>query len=138
MANRNFPSNKIYNMHVMRVDIDMQIAIGASGAPAAPTLQTAAGVQSITRVSTGIYDIKLQDNYAKLLGIICSFQSPSQGTPSGIQAVEVVSFTNSSNPSNNNGATLRIQCFNATGTAADPANGSVMELDVRLNNSQVQ
>ena len=138
MANRNFPANKLYNFHVMPVSVDMQIAIGASGAPAALTLQNAAGVKSISRVSAGVYSIQLQDNYAKVLGISPSFQSPAVGTSSGIQAVEMVSFANSSNPNNNNGAIIEIQCFNASGAAADPASGSVMQLQIRLNNSQVQ
>lgn len=138
MANRNFPSNKLYNFHVMPVSVDMQIAIGASGAPAAPTLQTAPGVQSITRVSAGVYDIHLQDNYFKLLGISCSFQSVNLTTPSGVYAVEAISFTNSSNPNNNNGAIVRIKCYDAAAAAHDPASGSIMQLQIRLNNSSVQ
>lgn len=138
MANRNFPSNKIYNFHVMRSDVDMQIAIGASGAPAAPTLQTAAGVKSISRISAGVYSIQLQDNYFKILGIQASFKSSAVGTPSGVQTVELVSFANSSNPNNNNGATVEIQCFSDAGAAIDPASGSVLMLLIRLNNSSVQ
>lgn len=138
MANRNFPSNKLYNFHVMPVTVDMQIAIAGSGAPAAPTLQTAPGVASIARASAGVYDVKLQDNYAKLLGISCSFQSVNLTTPSGVFVVEVISFTNSSNPTANNGATIRIKCYDAASAAVDPASGSVMQLKIHLNNSSVQ
>lgn len=138
MANRNFPSNKIYNMHVMPVRIDAQIAISGSGAPAAPTLASAAGVQAISRVSAGLYNIQLQDNYAKVIGMQVSFQSVSVSAASGIFVVELISFANSSNPANNNGATIQIRCMNAAGASTDPASGSVMLLVLDLNNSQVQ
>ena len=77
MANRNFPSQRIYNMHMMAVQLDGVISIGASGAP---TIQSALGIASITRLSAGRYQIQLQDNYVKLLGLDCSFISPVSGS----------------------------------------------------------
>lgn len=86
MANRNFPSNKIYNMHVMPVSIDAQIAIAAAGAPAAPTLQNAPGIQSITRLAVGQYVIQMQDNYAKLLDFDINFKAPASGVNVAVTA----------------------------------------------------
>lgn len=79
MANRNFPSNKLYNMHVMEVQLDGQISIAGSGAPSAPTLATAPGLKSITRLAAGLYVIQLQDNYAKALVSDIQMQSPAPG-----------------------------------------------------------
>jgi hypothetical protein len=77
MANRNFPCNKQYNFHVMPVLVDMQIAIGATGAP---TLSGAPGVQSVTRKAAGIYQIQLKDNYASLLGMKANIIEPATGS----------------------------------------------------------
>lgn len=76
MANRNFPSQRIYNMHMMPVQLDAIISIGASGAP---TISAAPGINSITRLSAGRYQIQLQDNYVKLLGLDAVFASPVSG-----------------------------------------------------------
>ncbi len=79
MANRNFPSQKVFGMHIMPVHIDAQIAIGASGAPAALTSSNAAGIKAITRLAAGIYEIQLQDNYARLLELDVNFSAPVSG-----------------------------------------------------------
>lgn len=78
MANRNYPSQRIYNMHMMAVQLDAAVSIGASGAP---TIVQALGINSITRLSAGVYRIQLQDNYVKILGLDSMFQSPLAGSP---------------------------------------------------------
>ncbi len=60
----------------MPVMVDMQIAIGSSGAP---TLSSAPGVQSISRLAAGIYRIQLKDNYASLLGMDANIIEPVTG-----------------------------------------------------------
>lgn len=77
MANRNFPSNKLYNFHVMPCSVDMQIAIGSSGAP---TLSSAPGVSAVTRLAPGIYQIQLQDNYYSMQGMDSSIVEPVTGS----------------------------------------------------------
>lgn len=201
MANRNFPSNKLYQMHVMTVELDAQISIGASGAPAALNVQNAAGIQAITRLAAGIYRVQLQDNYNKLLKLDVDFQSPAPGsnvtagafvvgtpyiitalgntnfasigvpssitpaigvvfvatgvgagtgtakaiTNSGVGAIEVMSsLMNNNNPTSNQGAYIIFQCLAPTSSSvttsipADPVNGSVMQLKIKLSNSAVQ
>lgn len=99
MANRNFPCNKAYNFHVMPVKVDMQIAIGASGAP---TLSGAPGVQSVTRLAAGIYQIQLKDNYyslqlmeAKLIDAVSgSAIDPNAGVTGSIYEIQSVGNTN--------------------------------------------
>lgn len=78
MANRNWSSaGKIYSMHVSPVLIDCRIQIGASGAVTAFSGQT---VKSVTRLTTGVYDIQLQDTYKALYSVICHMRSPTSGS----------------------------------------------------------
>lgn len=73
MAARNFPSNKLYNAHVMPVQLDGIISIGASGAP---TISAAPFIQSISRLAAGIYRLQLQDNYQSAIVLDVQFQGP--------------------------------------------------------------
>lgn len=66
-----------YTCHKMPVLLDVTIPIGASGAVGTIT---GAGVKSVTKLTTGIYQIKLQDNYYKLLGNFSSIVSPTTGS----------------------------------------------------------
>lgn len=77
MANRNFPSQKMFGMHLMPVKLDTVIAIGASGAP---TILNGVGIASITRLVAGVYQIQLQDNYPALSSIMAEMQSPVSGS----------------------------------------------------------
>lgn len=70
----------------MLVDVDAQIAIGASGAPAAPSLSNAPGIKSITRLAVGQYVIQFQDNYAKLLNFDVNFRAPASGSNVAVTA----------------------------------------------------
>ena len=63
-------------MRVMPVSLDATISIGAAGAP---TIVSAPGIQSITRLSAGTYRIQLQDSYNKLLAMESCIQSPPTG-----------------------------------------------------------
>ena len=76
MANRNFPSNKVYNQHTMMVQLDCQIAIGASGAVSS---FYGKGINAVARMATGIYRIQLQDNYQALIQVDGSVVSPLTG-----------------------------------------------------------
>lgn len=79
MANRNYASGgKIYSMHVMPVLLDCNFAVGSSGAVG--TLK-GPGIASVTRLSTGIYQAQLQDNYNRYYFGAAAPVSPLSGTP---------------------------------------------------------
>lgn len=88
MANRNFPSNKLYQPHVMAVLLNCKISIGASGA-----VSSFKGpmIQSVTRAAAGLYSIQLQDNYNGMFNMIASAVSPQSG--SNIAAASFVAGT---------------------------------------------
>ena len=86
MANRNFLSQRIFNQHVMQVQLDAQVSIGASGAPSIQS-GSGSGIKSITRQAAGNYRIQLEDNYAKLLGIQASMQAPVSGADVAVTAL---------------------------------------------------
>lgn len=79
MANRNFPSNKLYQFHVMSVMINCKITIGASGAV---TSFVGPGVAAVTKIGTGAgtYQIQLQDNYNTLYMVDTMIESPTTGS----------------------------------------------------------
>lgn len=58
--------------------LDAQVAIGSSGAPTIAS-GNGYGIASITRMSAGKYRIRLQDNFAKLLGFQANMVSPVSG-----------------------------------------------------------
>lgn len=193
MANRYF-TQFFYTPHKMPVMLDCNVAIGATGAVG--TVK-GPGIYGITRLTTGIYQIKLQDNYNKFFKLDWNLEAPVTGSAvndgsfsvgtvyqittvgttdwtaaglpagqtaavgmvfkaatiggagtgaakalgtSGIFAVEVVG-----NPqlmlaptgSANIGGIITIKCLNASGAATDPADGSVLFLDLYLSNSSV-
>lgn len=130
MANRNFPSQRLYSMHMMQVQLDAQVTIGASGAP---TVTQALGISSITRISAGRYRILLQDPYVKILSLGICMQS-NGATQSGVFACEL----RSSSVSTASAPSFDIQCFDAAGSAVDPIDGSGMIIRVALSNSSVQ
>lgn len=80
MANRNWPSQRLYTQHLMAVNLDVQVSIGAAGAPTIVS-GTGKGVTSITRLKTGTYQIQLNDNYTQLLGFDAQLVSPAGASP---------------------------------------------------------
>ena len=113
MANRNWASGgKIYSMHVMPVMMDVSVAIGAAGAVSSIK---GSGIQSVTRMSTGIYKIKAQSqtNFTKLYSAQGSMQSPLAGL-SGISTIEIQNAPNTS-VAIASGAELTVKTLDAAG-----------------------
>lgn len=134
MANRNWASGgKIYSMHVSPVILDTTILIGAVGAV---TSIVGSAIASVTRSSTGIYVIHMQDNYSGLYSAIGSMRSPPAGL-SGILAVECQNAPNSAVQSLA-APSLTIKTLDAAGALADPASGSSVSVIMYLSNSSVQ
>lgn len=78
MANRNFPSSRLYSFHMMPVRIGGRITIGATGAVAT---STGPGIAGVVRTGVGTYRIQLQDNYNSCLTVLTALTSPITGSP---------------------------------------------------------
>ncbi len=136
MANRNWANGgKLFAMHVNMVMIDSTIVIGAAGAVSSFVGST---VSAVTRVSQGIYKIKLQNqtNFSKLYFANGSMQSPISGL-SGISSIEIQNAPNVSAVISD-GAELTIKVLDAAGAVADPASGSAINVLMLFSNSSVQ
>ena len=131
MANSRF-YQFLYNKQAMMTMLEGSAVILGSGAVG--TVK-GAGVTSVTRLSTGTYQILFQEPYNRYLGGSAGFVSPSAGTSSGIMTVEVLGDANTT--INTSTPTLTLQCFNAAGSLADPASGSVLGFITLLRNSSV-
>lgn len=135
MANRNFASGgKIYSMHVSPVMLDCVINIGATGAVSSIS---GAAIQTVTRLSTGIYKIKAQSqtNFPKLFSAHATMRSPVSGL-SGVLAVEVQNAPTAS-VAVADGMELTIKTLDAAGALVDPASGSAINMMMILSNSSV-
>lgn len=76
MANRYF-TQFFYTPHKMPVMLDCNVAIGATGAVG--TVK-GPGIYGVTRLGTGIYQIKLQDNYNKFFKLDWNLEAPVTGS----------------------------------------------------------
>ncbi len=78
MANRNYLSKFSYSFRGMPVQLDCAVSFGASGAP---TLGSSSpGIQSISRLSAGVYQVQFSDNYNKIISMDSKFESPVSGS----------------------------------------------------------
>ncbi len=84
MANRNWANSRIYTGHVQPVMLDVSIPIGASGA-----VGTITGpyISSVTKLATGLYQIKMQDNYSGYYCGSAQIISPTSGSDLLISSV---------------------------------------------------
>lgn len=67
MANRNFPSQRQFSFHLLPVKLDFSMSVTGSSGALGATANPGLGITSITRLSAGIYQLQLQDNYAGFL-----------------------------------------------------------------------
>jgi hypothetical protein len=122
MANRNYNRKQALEKEVKEIYLD--VAIGSSGAP---TLTKGLGVASISRSSTGLYVITLQDAYMRLMAAQVSILSASaQDIAAQLQAESVASAKT---------ITFRTQV--AAATVADPSSGSRILIRLDLKNSSI-
>jgi hypothetical protein len=77
MANRNFPNNKLYQTAIAPARLDVKITIGASGAVSS---SSGSFLKSVTKLSTGTYEIRFQDIYNRLIGMQSAIASPIPGS----------------------------------------------------------
>lgn len=88
----------------------------------------AEAVRSVTRTGTGLWTVKLQDNYQRVLRVDAQMQIA--GGLSNIVATGINSTTTSIDASG--GSEVGIALLSSTGTAADPTNGATMLLTLTL------
>ncbi len=133
MANRNYPSQRIFGFHMAPVNVDASISIsGTAGTPALGA--TSKGVASVSRLAAGTFKITLQDPYNSLLSVHGTMVASASATPSRIASIQVAG----SSASASGGGTVTIITVNDGGSIADPANGEAIQILMRLNNSSVQ
>ena len=114
------------------VKLFAKITIGSSGAP---TLTRGKGIASISRTSTGLYVLTLQDTYQRTLALQGAFIK-SSGVPAAplppfivtdavaTAAAPAITFTTSA-ASGGSGAAQ----------ATDPSSGEILLLEITLSNS---
>lgn len=126
MANRTFSQFR-YSLEKAVVDLYCRVTFGATGAP---TLDKAnsKGIASISRTSTGLFVITLQDTYQRVLHVGCVFKvaSGAPAAPGMYLTADAVGTLSA--------PTITLQ-FNAAGTATDPASGEEVKLHIALRNS---
>lgn len=130
MANRRFFQFR-FSAEAQVVDLWCNISIGASGAPTL-TENKNKGISSITRVSAGIYDIFLSDNYTRLLNAQAAVLV-SSGVPTAPIMNVITDSSAAATPK------IRVQFSNvaASPAATDPANGDVLLVQLTLKNSSI-
>ena len=101
----------------------LRVAIGASGAP---TIQRGKGITSITRTGAGEYDIVLDENFYDLLSIFTTELNAS-AQDLGFQLTAVDTATK----------TISVGFKASTPAFADPANGSVIYMEMKVYQSSV-
>lgn len=121
MANR-YLKNRFLSYEQEPTSIFGTCLIGATGAVGTTK---GMGVASLTRTGTGAYTITLQDAYTKLLELNVWFGA----TSSGIVAVRLASDY-ATQTTDIKAKTVKIVCYSATTTAADPANGALMQFKI--------
>lgn len=85
MANRTWSNfGHFYAPHSMPVLIDCNFNVGSSGAVSGLVGTT---VKSVTRLAVGQYQVKLQDNYFKLMGFEGMVRSPVTGSAVLVTAI---------------------------------------------------
>lgn len=89
------------------------------------------GVLSVTRTGAGLWTFVLQDNYQRLLGVVFGGASLAGGTSN------IVAVHNNTTLTNMATATVAVCLESATATAADPDDGSSVDLFFILQNATV-
>ena len=112
------------------VNLSATVNIGASGAPTAAALRVK-GIVSVTRSSTGVYVVTLQDQYVRLLAA----QVTVLGTVARDSATVGTAFKVSASAVTATTPTITIQAVKADGTVADPGNGDQLLILLTLKAS---
>lgn len=110
-----------------------KISFGASGAP---TLSTShgKGVSTVSRTSTGLYVLTLQDTYVALLGFVGSYDATGSSGAAPLAPI-VFCKTNAVTTPATGGTITFVTGDYVNGAVADPASGEILMLTIVLSNS---
>lgn len=125
MANRNF-QNRV--MTVEPEVVELYAIVTVTSTEGAITLTRGKGFTSVTRSGTGQWAFVLDDKYKRFLG----------GSITGLKASAYVGPVGQFEEHTNTGKYLRVFFYYpaaATGSAVDPANGSVWYITAKFSNS---
>lgn len=112
--------------------IECIVTIGAAGAVSA---SSGTLVNSVTRLSTGLYRLNLKGNLNALIGFHgCMISQPSG--LSGISSIEALD-TSPVDLTSNTAPTFTVKTLDAAGAIADPASGSKVCVQIIGRNSSV-
>lgn len=125
MANRRFYQFR-FALEPMVTELFAHVTFGAAGAPTLDAAQSR-GILSITRSSAGIYVIRLQDNYNRLLMAKHIFINATAPASPGF-------FITNDSVSSSTAPALTVE-FNSAGVATDPGSGEQVRLQIVLKNS---
>lgn len=91
----------------------------------------AEGIRTVTRTAAGLWTVKLQDNYTRVL------QVTAQGQLAGGLSAIVTAAINSTNTSMtaSGGSTIGVALLSATATALDPASGETILLRILMQDA---
>ena len=123
MANRTFNDAQALEKEVKT--LFAKISIGASGAPTL-VKPGSLGIASVSKVSTGLYRITLEDTYPALLGVKATALASSAADMTFQVKLETVSTTK----------LVEVFCLTA-GVATEPASGTVLFVELSLKNTSV-
>lgn len=116
----------------MMTAIDCIITIGGTGAVSA---SSGVLVNSVTRLSTGLYRLNLKGNLNAFLGVSGCMVSQNGGL-SGISSIEALD-SSPTDLTSNSAPTFTIKTLDAAGALADPASGSKVCVQIIGRNSSV-
>jgi hypothetical protein len=129
MASRIF--DKVMALQKQVVILEGRFAVGSAGAVSG---LKGAGIKSVTKESgTGVYSIVLDDQFNRFLGINFTV---AHASASGIAKVEMTDVSPDGNVQA--GAAIPVVCLDFAGSAANPADGSVVFFTIILRNSQTK
>jgi len=106
------------------VTLFAEVSFGASGAP---TLVRGKGIASVSRTSTGLFVVTLQDSYILTLGLGSAWKGT--GAPAGNEVVLDTDSVANGTPA----VTLKV--YTSAGALVDPASGESVLLSFTLSNS---
>lgn len=129
MANSNFRYRSQFNFSWSAKPVTLRavISIGASGAPSI-VANTSMGIASVVRNSTGDYTIALSHAYGSLMSVKHIFNSGASAPAAPGMYIKANSVSSATAPS------IEV-VTNAAGTAADPASGEILYVEIELNES---